>query len=128
MEQICMIAVFAVAAAICLRGFALAHEISEGRSDLDAAVLLAQDTCEILKYTEGDVDKAAEFLGGRVTDDGLIAYYDGNKMKTSRKKAVYVVKVSPSSSEDGVGAAEVEVSSEGKVIYGLTVAWQEEQQ
>ena len=49
MEQICMICIFALAAALCLQGFALANKISEDRHAKDCALISAQNAAEILK-------------------------------------------------------------------------------
>lgn len=119
-----MIAVFAIAATICLRGFAVANKISKERNTLDAAVLLAQDACEILKYTEGDIETAADILGGHISENILFVYYDQNKKLTDIEAAVYVVKASQNHLDDDVGASIVEVYSNDKLIYDLTVAWQ----
>jgi len=121
-----MIAVFAVAAAICLRGFAVANKISKDRGDLDAAVLLAQDACEILKYTKGDMEDVAALTCGHIADNVLWIYYDQEKNTTDHSTAVYVIKASPLPAENGVGMATIEVYSGNKPLYDLTVAWQEE--
>ena len=124
MEQICMIAVFAVAAAICLRGFASANKISQERNTLDSSVALAQDTCEILKHTKGDIKTAAQILGGHIKESVLFVYYDQDKKTTDPTAAVYVVKASPKTLDEDLGASVVEVYSDDRLIYDLTVAWQ----
>ena len=125
MEQICMIAVFAVATSICLYGFSLAHNISKERSTLDAAVLLAQDTCEMLKHAGGDTEKAAESLGASVDGSTLSICYDENKKLTDEASAAFVVKAVLRRDASGLGTAEVTVYANGEAVYSLTTAWQE---
>lgn len=126
MEQILMIAVFAIAAAVCLHGFAMANSISKERSNLDAAVYLAQDTCEILKHTGGDMEKAAGLTGGTADGDTLVIYYDQNKNTTDADSAVYEVVSHRTQAQNGIGQAQVLVSTNGKDLFSLTVAWQED--
>lgn len=73
MEQLVMILVFAIAAALCLQVFAKAEAISTENARRDQAVILARNAAELLKATDGDAE-AAEALGEdgyRVTVDSL---------------------------------------------------------
>ena len=126
MEQILMVAVFAIAAAVCLSAFAVGNRISKERSDLDTAVLLAQDTCEMLKYAKGDKEKAAEITGGAYSENELLIYFDENGNNTSSDSAVYLVRAHLGSVEHGVGEATVTVFTADKELYSLSVAWQED--
>lgn len=126
MEQILMVAVFAIAAAVCLQGFASANRISKERADLDTAVFLAQDTCEVLKYAAGDMEKAASLTGGTADGNTLVIYYDGSRKTTHADSAVYTVVSRSTEGSNGVGQAEVQVSAQGKDLFSLTVAWQED--
>ena len=117
MEILLTIAVFAIASVICLQGFTKANDISKRRSELDAAVLLAQDTCEMLKYSRGDMDLAAELTEGKVTDGGMVIYRDVNGVR-------FTVKVTADVSNDGIGKANVTVSTSARDVYELNVAWQ----
>ena len=62
LEQLCMILIFAVVAAVCLRVFSLANEISKDRDRLDRAVITAQYTAELLKSSKGDLEACADAL------------------------------------------------------------------
>ncbi|MBQ6789054.1 MAG: hypothetical protein IJO81_02570 [Clostridia bacterium] len=117
MEILLTIAVFAIASVICLQGFTKANDISKRRSELDAAVLLAQDTCEVLKYSRGDMDLAAELTEGKVTDGGMVIYRDVNGVR-------FTVKVTSDVSNGGIGKANVTVSTSARDVYELNVAWQ----
>ena len=126
MEQLLMIAVFAIAAAVCLSAFAAGNRISKERSALDEAVLLAQNTCEILKHAEGDMEKAAGLTGGDWKENELLIYFDENGDKTDAESAVYLVRACRSKSEAGVGQAEVTVTAGETELYSVSVAWQED--
>ena len=117
MEILLTIAVFAIASVICLQGFTKANDRSKRRSELDAAVLLAQDTCEVLKYSRGDMDLAAELTEGKVTDGGMVIYRNVNGVR-------FTVKVTADVSNDGIGKANVTVSTSARDVYELNVAWQ----
>ena len=126
MEQILMIAVFAIAAAVCLSAFAAGNRISRERSALDEAVLLAQNTCELMKHAEGDMEKAAELTGGTWKGNELLIYFDANGDKTDADGAVYLVKACRSEPDSGVGQAEVTVTAGETELYSVSVAWQED--
>ena len=116
-EILLTIAVFAIAAAICLQGFGRANDISKKRSELDAAVLFAQDTCEVLKHSRGDLSLAAELTGGTVTDDGIVIHRraDGDEAELTATVTV---------TEDGIGRATVSISTPERTVYELAAAWQ----
>lgn len=55
MEQTVMVLIFALAAALCLRAFALADGISRRVEATDRAVLWAESAADTLKAREGDL-------------------------------------------------------------------------
>lgn len=125
MEILLMICIFSVSAAICLYSFVTANNISKQRSELDASVLLAQDTCEVLKHARGDVEAVADLTDGEVTDYGIVIYRDENGDTVSQDSAIFVVTVTMLDSGNGVGNAKVSVSVSTRTVYELNVAWQE---
>ena len=64
LEQLCMILIFAIASAVCLRVFYSANNISKSRDTLDQAVIAAQNTAELIKSTKGDLQACAAKLEG----------------------------------------------------------------
>lgn len=70
MEQLVMVLVFALAAALCLGVFAEADRISRETACRDEAVLMAQNAAEILKATSGDTDRAAVALTEAAAAEG----------------------------------------------------------
>ena len=103
MELLVMILVFAAAAALCLRLFAKAEEISAETDRRDRAVVLARNGAELLKAT-GDPE-AAEALGR-----------DG-----------YQVMVAPEpAGRPGLACARIDVFFEEDLLFSLKTGWQEE--
>ena len=65
MEQMVMLLVFALAAALCLQAFVQSDAISQRSEARDRAVELAQSVAEVVKSCHGDLAAAAEKLGVR---------------------------------------------------------------
>ena len=126
-EQMIMILVFAVAAALCLQAFALAVRLSRENEDRDRAVVLAQNTAEVCGAVGGDGSLLAEKLGGFAAAEGWAAFL-GEDLKES-KEGAYRVEVTRQIPEcPGLGRARVCVyaAGNGKLLFELPVAWQEE--
>ena len=104
MEQLVMILVFAVAAALCLQVFTKAEAISQETARRDQAVALARNAAEVLKATTGDTE-AAEKLGG------------GNLEVTVLRREAPV---------PGLALAEIQVFFEETLLFSLETGWQEE--
>lgn len=134
MEQMVMVLVFAMAAALCLQSFALAHRISGETDARDRAVVVAQNAAETLKSTEADMadalDRAARIMGGQ-TEQGLwYINYDENWNET-RGTPVYSLEVQgiPAQSS-GLQTARIRVISEESrgewALVEFTAGWQGE--
>lgn len=128
MEQTVMLLVFALAAALCLQAFAFADRVSQHNTDVDNAVLLAQNTAEVLKAS-GGVEEAAEVMGGKIRQTLWSTCYDeeGNTVPEGAN-ARYQVDVLPvNSGVEGLGQAHVAVfrSDGAEALFSLTVRWQE---
>ena len=104
MEQLIMILVFALAAALCLQVFAKSGEISRETEHYDRAVTLAANAAEVLKATAGDVE-AAEALS-----------HEGYHVAVTEKHQRL----------PGLAEAEIRVLREEKVLFRLDTGWQEE--
>lgn len=88
MEQTVMVLIFALAAALCLRAFALADGISRQVEATDRAVLWAESAADTLKAREGDLSRAAAELGGRVgTGQRWTILLDENWQETAGEPA-----------------------------------------
>lgn len=103
MEQLVMILVFALAAALCLQVFVKADQLSEEILRQDEAMILARNAAQLLKATGGEGDPAS-------------LSRDGYRLEIRREP----------SGIPGLGQAEVAVLFEEKQLVSLTVGWQEE--
>ena len=103
MEQLVMILVFALAAALCLQVFGKAREISVETARRDQAVVLARNAAELLKATDGDVS-AAQALSR-----------DGYRVTVLTIPA----------SVPGLSCAEIVVSFAEETLFSLETGWQE---
>lgn len=103
MEQLVMVLVFALAAALCLRIFVQARNVSVETFRRDEAVTIAQNAAQVLKAT-GDSEKAMALT----------------------ESAPYTLQIQEKSSGvPGLAMAEIVVLFEGKSIFSLTTGWQE---
>lgn len=132
MEQVLMILVFALAAAVCLRAFALSHELSRQSEARDSAVMAAQNTAEAMKHRGGAAEDAfaaaAELIGGELSLGNYRAGYDENWNVTA-ENAVYTLEAAETAAAEGLTAVELRVwddsGEEREELFGLTVVWQE---
>ena len=103
MEQLVMILVFSLAAALCLQTFAKAERISQESIHRDRAVRVAQNAAELLKATDGDT-QAVENRN-----------WDGYRVAVTRQQ----------SDLPGLARAEIQVSYEETLLFSLETGWQE---
>lgn len=89
-EQLAMLAVFALAAALCVQGLALADRLSAQHTAQDRALLEAQNAAEALKA--GHTQHFAQ------ADGSLRLYYDQDWAACSPEQAVYQLEVQPQDS------------------------------
>lgn len=76
MEQIVMLLVFALAAALCLQAFVRSDNDSLRSEERDHAATLCQTAAETLRSTGGDFERAAALLGAvRWDEDSLNVFY-----------------------------------------------------
>lgn len=118
MEQLIMVLVFALAAALCLQMFALSDRISREKEAQDHMVILAQNVAELVKHTGG----APEQHTRRVP-------YDKNLTETTPENAVYWVSVQGLDSDiAGLNRAVVIASSAAGIAedFTLDLCWQGE--
>ena len=118
-EQIIMILVFALSAAISLKIFAYSDSLSREKTDRDRAVLWAQNAAEALTAGQGDFDAAAELIGAKITEPGFEKEldYEGSSLVLRAEEK--------ENANPLLGEAEVTVFSGEKEIYSLRVCWQE---
>lgn len=127
MEQIIMLLVFALSAALCLQVFALSGRISHEMEDRAYAVTQVRNAAESIKISGGDLEKHAEIFGGKTEDGSWKAFYNEEWDPVSEENAVYTVEAVPTETENEfLGAAEISAfEKNGKELFKLKVAWQE---
>lgn len=132
MEQLVMLLVFALAAALCVQAFAAANRISENAAARDHAAQLAQSAAELMKHRGGDMAQAQsaamETLGGQAKQGRWYILYDrdwNELAPADNQEEAYRLEVWP----DSAGRqpkAEIRVSEgNGETLIALPVAWQE---
>ena len=126
MEQLVMILVFALAAALCLQIFVFADRSSARNEKTDHAVLACQNAAETIKAA--NLEDAAHLLGGTFSNGALSVRYDEN-WELTETDCTYLLQAEPvSSSVAGLGKAHVRVApadAPEEVLFELTVGWQE---
>ena len=103
MEQLVMVLVFALAAALCLSVFVKADRISQETVRRDEAVLLAQNAAQALKATSGDVEQAI----------------------ATASESDYRMEIEQIDSHRLLGQAEIRVWQEDELVFALRTGWQE---
>jgi len=124
-EQVVMILVFALAAALCLKAFVWADTESAALWERDKALRCAQNAAEVIKNCRGDMGAAVEIMGGSVNSGDWIIRYDEN-WQITEKEDPYCLVVSPR--DDGLrymASAEIMVYEYDTQLAALTAAWQE---
>ncbi len=127
-EQVIMILVFALTAAFCLQGFALASKISLHQEIQSKSVIAVQNAAEILKNTAGDLEASASKLGGFVNDHTWTIPYDASWQPISAQDD-YAYLLSVSIYDSGVpylGTANIRIIHDNEVVFTITTAWQED--
>lgn len=120
MEQLVMILVFALAAALCLQIFVFSGNLSVAGEMRDQAVTAVQNTAETLKLCQGDMKELKALLGGEETEGGWQMLCEGERMLQ-----VNVQRLQEESPL--LGSARIfAVNEKGDVVFEVTVSWQEE--
>ena len=124
MEQVIMVLVFALAAAMCLRAFYLSDRISRQCEEKDQAILAVQTVAEILKNCRGDMEETKRRLGTTLDNVDLVIYRSSQNAPPSDGICVAILPLPDDKAL--LGRAEVTAyDSKGEPIVSLTVAWQE---
>lgn len=124
MEQIIMVLIFALAAALCLNAFVLSEKMSKQTEAKGRAVLAAQNAAEYLK-SEGIT---AFIKDAEPTENGLQVFFDAAWENVSAKEAEYVMEICPINQDnDYIWYAEIVVrESDGEELFRIPVARQTE--
>ena len=105
MEQLIVIAVFAICATACVRILTVSYMTASQTRDMSNALLAAGAAAETYKAASGDIGASADILGGAsgVTEgaETLLVYYDDNWLISSRDNAAYVLRLISAPSGEG---------------------------
>lgn len=136
MEQMVMLLVFALAAALCLQAFVKADAISRESEARDRAVLLCQSVAEQIKKS-GETDQnpvaavAAKLEADYREPDtfGLLYNEDWQRWTGTEGSAYQLTVTKLDSGVPGLGMADVMVTNAGRspepLLFEVQVAWQE---
>lgn len=130
MEQMVMLLVFALAAALCLQTFVKSDGLSGDSEARDRAVTLCQNAAETIRWFGGDAvsEDAAQTLGYHYEDGVLYQEFDEDwEMVDS---GVYRLEAETLPTEvPGLASASVRVikgRGEPEALFAIEVAWQKE--
>lgn len=129
MEQMVMLLVFALAAALCLQAFTKSDALSARNEARDRAVTLVQSSVETVRHCGGDTDQAlrsaAELLECQYEEEVLWANYDAEWNPCP--DGVYHLTVrADSGGVPGLNQVRAAVETGGEVLFELKAAWQGE--
>lgn len=135
LEQMVMLLVFALAAALCLQAFVKSDALSRESEARDRAVTLCQSMAEVMRTNGGSAPEAATaVLGdwqcntGRLLiplNEDMTSYTGGG---FPYEDAPYFLEVyAPSCEAPGLDGADIHVmTAGGETLFSLEVLWQKE--
>ena len=129
MEQLIMVLVFALAAALCLKAFSSADLRSRQQELRDRAITEGQSMAELIKAKQGDLAGAAAVYGGQLTGDSWVCLFDGDWNQSEDISAARCrLEVVRQEAEAGLGMAQVSgyCPEDGTTLFVFSIAWQEE--
>ena len=131
MEQMVMLLVFALAAALCLQAFVQSDAVSCRSEARDQAILLVQTAAETIRHCGGDMGgaltQAADILGADYAQGLLWMDYDENW--NPFPGGVYRLTAQGVPTEvPGLWTARVSVTEDGQEapLFSVEIAWQGE--
>ena len=125
-EQVIMLLILIVAAALCLRAFAWSDQQSLHYTDRDRAMVELQCAAEILKAHSGDFSAAAASYGGRATQTQWVLDFDENWNITATSGTYRICATAIACDVDYLGSATLTVQPVvGDIFAELTISWQE---
>lgn len=128
MEQVVMILVFALAAALCMQAFVTASLLSGKSVQEDHGANISQSIAEVIKEEHGDLESAGKILKGSYSDEKLVLYFDKDWNQVSEKgSAEYTAEAWVTEKGEYFSGATIQVldMDEKEEIFSLNVGWQE---
>jgi len=124
-EQVVMLLVFVLAAALCIGCFVWADNRSAESADRDSALLKLQNVAEAIKHCGGDMDAAANICGGFWDGENLVVLYDSRWNETSGNAEYVLLSQETESGSELLGRAELTVCRGEESLAALDICWQE---
>ena len=126
MEQVIMVLVFALVAALCIQAFVLARTLSIQMTDRDHAMNVSQTLAETVKAYGGDPERVCETLGGETDGDQMRFFYDADWNESTETDASFLLVLEQEAGEGFCRNAKVTVtdSSGEREIISMNIAWQ----
>jgi hypothetical protein len=110
-EQLIVIAVFAVCAAVCVFIMTASYQMSANAVDTRYALLMAENTAEGHKAFGGDLDAVAALLGGRVMPGGnFVMYFNKEWAVVPAADSVFSLQMVQTAGANGVLLADIQVT------------------
>lgn len=92
LEQLIVIAIFAICAAACVKIFVYAYITTNEAKDMSNALLVAESGAECYKAVGGDAVQVADILGGEAQANGVITvYYNNEWQPCAEEAAAYIL-------------------------------------
>ena len=115
LEQLVMLLVFALAAALCLQAFVLSDQNSKQNSRRDAAVVEVQRVAETVKHCAGDPERIARLLEGSWDGETLTVLCAGGTVTVTPEESGHAL----------LGMAQVSMRDDrGEELFSVPVSWQ----
>ena len=115
LEQLVMLLVFALAAALCLQAFVLSDQTSRHNVLRDEAVTEVQRVAETVKYCGGDLEQVRALVGGSWDGTTLTVDCDGGTVTVLPERSSYAL----------LGMARVSMTdNRGEELFFVPVSWQ----
>jgi len=107
-EQLIVIAVFAICAVACISILTAAYAYAGDSKATSHALIAAESGAEVFKATGGDIDTVADIMGGTTSTGGsgtaaIMVYYDSSWQVSGQTGASFVLNLifdAPSKSND----------------------------
>ena len=109
MEQIIVIAVFAICAAVCVRIISASHIMTTDAVDTRHALMQAESAAESHKAFAGNLALVAQLMGGSHSVDTLTIYYDQNWQPTNGAGAAFVLHLAQNFDDEHIVLADISV-------------------
>lgn len=94
-EQLIVVAVFAICAMACVRILTTAYFYTRDSMDISHALVAAENAAESFKAVSGNIQKTADFIGGDIGyiegSEAVIVHFDSNWHTSNIDKAHYVL-------------------------------------